>query len=364
MKITLVCSSIEPGRDGVGDYSRLLAGALIDLGHNCTLLALNDKFVSQVQRDEQLVNETTILTLRIPCGTFVDYITEIQSWIKDIDPDLLSLQYVIFGYDNKGLPFGLSKKLLAISQGRKWHIMFHELWLGMAVQESVKLKIWGLVQRLLITTLIHSLKPSVINTQTQLYITQLKKLGYKASYLPLFSNIPLVKGAQKLDGGNVIKFVVFGSIHTGALIKELAADAAEYASAHNTPVLLTFIGRCGDEQKHWISEWKSKGLDVKVMGDQSADIVSAVLQNSTIGIASTGVAVIEKSGAFAAMRVHGLPVLNISKPWQPAGTSIDVPLGVTVYTPGTFADYITSAPVMVSDDIDPEAVAKKMLAQF
>jgi hypothetical protein len=363
MKIILICGSLEVDRDGVGDYSRLLAGALINQGHKCALLSLNDRFVNSVQHEVQLVGDVNVSVLRIPRGTLKHKVSYIQSWIKDFNPDWLSLQYVIFSYHNKGLPFNLSKKLLSISRDRRWHIMFHELWLGMAVQESVKLKLWGRIQKHLIKTLINRLKPKVINTQTQLYIIQLKKLGYQASCLPLFSNISKIEGVQKSNNGNV-KLVVFGTIHTDALIEELAADAAEYSLRYNVPVLLTFIGGCGHEQDNWVNAWKNVKLDVEVMGKQPADIVSSVLQNSTIGISSTAVAVIEKSGAFAAMRTHELPVLNISKPWQPIGISIDVPLGVTIYEPGTFEKYITSSPVMINNNNDPAAVAKKMLAQF
>lgn len=364
MKIILICGSLEVDRDGVGDYSRLLAGALINQGHECVLLSLNDRFVSNAQHEVQLVDNIKISALRIPRDTLKYKISDIQCWIKDFNPDWLSLQYVIFGYHNKGLPFNLSKKLLSISGDRRWHIMFHELWVGMAVQESAKLKLWGRIQKHLIKTLISRLKPKVINTQTQLYITQLKRLGYEASYLPLFSNIPIVKDVQRHDSDHVIKLVAFGTIHTGALIKELAADAAEYSLKYNVPVSLTFIGACGHEQNTWVNAWKNAKLDVEVMGKQPADIVSSVLQNSTIGISSTAVAVIEKSGAFAAMRAHELPVLNISKPWQPIGISIDVPLGVTIYEPGTFEKYITSSPVMIDNNNDPAVVAKKMLAQF
>lgn len=364
MNIILVCSSLEPGRDGVGDYSRLLACALISQGHECALLALNDKFVSNIQHEVQLADDTKISVLRIPPDKLKDRISHVQSWVNDFDPDWLSLQYVIFGYHNKGLPFNLSKQLLAISQRRKWHIMFHELWLGMAIQESTKLKLWGRVQKYLIKALIRRLNPMVINTQTTLYSVLLQKLGYKATLLPLFSNIPKNENVKKVNEPNCIKLVVFGTIHTGALIKELAVDAAAYALKYNMQVRLTCIGECGREQEKWVNEWQSAALDVDVLGKQPADIVSAVLQNSTIGVLSTAVAVAEKSGSFAAMRAHQLPVLNISKPWQPIGTSIDVPLGVTVYQPGTFERYIASRPVMINNDNDPTAVAKKMLAQF
>ena len=42
MNLLFVCTSLQPGRDGVGDYSRLLASACADAGHTCALLAIND----------------------------------------------------------------------------------------------------------------------------------------------------------------------------------------------------------------------------------------------------------------------------------------------------------------------------------
>ena len=43
MKLLFLCSSLEPGRDGVGDYTRRLAGECLRQGHEVRLLSLNDK---------------------------------------------------------------------------------------------------------------------------------------------------------------------------------------------------------------------------------------------------------------------------------------------------------------------------------
>ena len=45
MKLVFICGSLEPGKDGVGDYVYILARELIDLGHTCLLIALNDQFL-------------------------------------------------------------------------------------------------------------------------------------------------------------------------------------------------------------------------------------------------------------------------------------------------------------------------------
>ena len=46
MKIVFICGSAQPGKDGVGDYVRLLALSLLKMGHQAAIVAYNDKFVS------------------------------------------------------------------------------------------------------------------------------------------------------------------------------------------------------------------------------------------------------------------------------------------------------------------------------
>jgi hypothetical protein len=40
MRIVFLCFSLEPGRDGVGDYTRALAGELIRPGHEVCAVAM------------------------------------------------------------------------------------------------------------------------------------------------------------------------------------------------------------------------------------------------------------------------------------------------------------------------------------
>src|SRR5207253_4173313 len=57
VRVTFICSSLEPGRDGVGDYSRRLAYALERQGHAAQLVGLNDRHLSV---DEDGVDHTTV----------------------------------------------------------------------------------------------------------------------------------------------------------------------------------------------------------------------------------------------------------------------------------------------------------------
>ena len=66
MKICFICGSLEPGKDGVGDYSRRLAGELIRLGHQASIISINDSFVASIDEVFQMDEDTCISCLRIP----------------------------------------------------------------------------------------------------------------------------------------------------------------------------------------------------------------------------------------------------------------------------------------------------------
>ena len=341
MKIIFVCSCLEPGRDGVGDYTGRLAAELIRIGHEVCLLALNDRFATTILSDDQERDGVKIQVLRLP-STLSNQDKKVlaTNWINTVNPDLLSLQFVPFGFNPKGLPFGLGKLLLSISKGRKWQITFHELWVGMAKEESKKLFYWGLLQRYIIKSLIRDLKPVRICTQTHLYKKLLEDLGFAAALLPLFGNIAPGDKGSEIANKKEIRFVVFGLIHSGAPIDQFAQEAAIYAKQNNVAIKLIFIGRCGNEQERWLNIWESQGLTAEVFGEQPAEKISAVLWNATMGISATATAVIEKSGSVAAMRNHGLPVLSLSKPWTPRGVAMPPVLqGVVLYKTGNFKEY-------------------------
>lgn len=341
LKVIFICSSLEPGRDGVGDYCRRLAAALISNGHACGLLSLNDRFINHTYTGTQQSDGINIPVMRCASATEITIrFAEAGQWVNEHDPQWLSLQYVPFGYHPKGLKFGLSKLLLQLGKGRQWHIMFHELWVGMAKEESLKLKIWGALQRQLIKSLVRNIRPAVVHTNTRLYEQYLRKLGVAATYLPLFGNIPLV-GRQVVPGSPDISFVIFGAIHDRAPVQAFATELAAYAKVKQIQVLLTIMGRPNVEQKRWADAWQTQGLEVKLLGEQPAEKVSEILSASNIGISATALAVIGKSGSYAAMREHGLPVLSVSKPWTPRNAREQIiPTGVIPYQQGQLAAHL------------------------
>ncbi|MBK0380659.1 glycosyltransferase family protein [Mucilaginibacter segetis] len=341
LNIIFICSSLEEGADGVGDYTRRLSAALISKGHQCAIAAVNDIYINEIVEGSSETGNIQIPVIRIPSVYDKQKRLAIaKDFVNKIDPQWLSLQYVPFGYHPKGLKLGLSRFMFSLSKGRKWHIMFHELWVGMAMEESNKLVLWGKLQRQFIRKLIKITHPQVIHTQTRLYQRHLQRMGFNADYLPLFSNIPVTTRSFESERKE-IALVIFGSIHDKAPIELFAAEASRYAQAHNTPVSLTIIGRGNAEQERWANVWKMNGMPVDVLGEQSPERISEILANSTYGISATALAVIEKSGSVAAMREHGLTVISVAKPWHPHKMMpIAIPEGVVEYRTGNFEECI------------------------
>jgi hypothetical protein len=350
MKIAFICTSLEPGRDGVGDYTRRLAVEVIRQGHYSVALSLNDKYVFDEFKGIQQSESTDLPVLRLPAAwSMKARINHAKKYIDDFNPDWLSLQFVIFGYHYKGLPFGLGRQLAILGAGRRWHIMLHELWIGMEIGSSKKLALWGHVQRLIIRSVISTLNPEIIHTHTNLYQQQLAKLGFIAHHLPLFSNIPKVNNND--NGSEVFKstkakkstnLILFGHIHPNAPVEDFAKEVAVYADKNNLEIYLTIIGRNGSEQTRWADKWAAAGMTVNVLGEQPVNNVSKELGAATMGISTTPIALIEKSGSVAAMHEHGLPVICVPCPWQPKNfNNLILTAGIISYQKGNLESIFT-----------------------
>lgn len=349
MKIIFLCGSFEPGRDGVGDYVRRLSEELIRQGHHIAVAAINDKHITEVIRS----SGEEIAVQRLPLNlSQKERFSLLKLFIDDFDPDWISLQFVSFSFHPKGLVFGLAKSLLYAGGGRQWHIMFHELWVGMTEERSRKEAVWGMMQRELIRDLIKKIKPAMIHTHTHLYKKQLEKFGSRPLLLPLFSNIPVInqekvdhKIAKTITPAGTVSVVIFGGIHGGAPVKELASEAAVYGKANGLELELIIVGRNGKEQQRWADEWEKAGLKVILMGEQEAAKVSEILTDTPFGIFTTPIALVEKSGSVAAMREHGNHLLCVSQRWSPIGINLENnPFGIIDYKEGKLEQFFSGKP--------------------
>ncbi|HWW41779.1 hypothetical protein [Pedobacter sp.] len=368
MRIVFVCGGLEPGKDGVGDYVRKLSKELIKNGHQIWALALNDPFIRYTFQSLIPLGNGEPLELRLPADLSAkEKVTKASSFIRAIDPDFMSLQFVPFSFHPKGLPYQLSGILKQLGTDLKWHIMFHELWIGMDRQSPVKHQLLGMAQRRLIKGLLRKLKPVLVHTHCSVYLCELKKLTDTVQKLPLFSNIPVVdpyrisqKMKQDYTLADELSIVLFGGIHSGAPIKAFAAEAADYAKRNHKNLKLIVAGRNGPEQRNVVKDWEQAGLPVTISGELDNTQLSKLLTELWFGLFTTPILLAEKSGAVAAMTAHGIHLICVAREWQPFGPVHQPnPLHKPVYERGKLARFF-----QVQPDFSGNASVRSVSEQF
>ncbi len=325
-KIAFLCGSLEPGVDGVGDYTRILAAELIRQGNSIVIIALNDKGALAMIEEKQMIESIKIPVLRIPFNySPSERFAAAKKYIDSFNPDWLSLQYVPYSFHNKGLPFGIRKHLQQLGEGRKWHIMFHELWIGFTKISSLKHKMIGLAQKKLATSIARSLRPNAVTTTNRLYQLLLQKNKITAEILPLFSNIPIVPAERSftlsvltnldISEANRSHYHItgfFGNLYPQAELEHaLTEQLYKAVSSKKKMVCLGFgnINRDGlNEFKHLEATFAGR-IKFLYLGKQPAKNVSNLLQMLDVAFSCTPSQHIGKSGVFAAIRLHGVAVI-------------------------------------------------------
>ncbi|TWR27575.1 hypothetical protein FPZ43_13980 [Mucilaginibacter pallidiroseus] len=368
ISVVVVCSSLQQGRDGVGDYCRRLAANLLQVGHRAAIIALNDRFTNEVWQGVQHFSGYDIPVMRLPAQSLTVTATHAQAatWISEQQPQWLSLQFVPFGFHPKGLKIGLGTLLSKLNQGARWHVMFHELWVGMDVEGPFKHRLWGWLQRRLISLMLNKLDPVAVSTQTLLYKKYLAQMGYDATVLPLFSNIININKELRpqvnLKDKPYLTLAVFGSIHHSDMVRSFLIEVADFGRANNQKVNINLLGRCGNEKLQWEKYALEAGINVSEIGEQDPEMISAYLHNADIGISTTPVTLTEKSGSFAALREHGLPVISVSRPWHAHGFPEDIlPDDVFYYQNGNFKDFMNTVTVAVAPRNNADRVAQQFI---
>ena len=139
--------------------------------------------------------------------------------------------------------------------------------------------------------------------------------------LIIFSNIPITQPVNVLRQSNSVSgelvFASFGTIYGGSNITQFAGQVGEYSKRSNVKCKLKIIGRAGINHTLWTTEWKRNNMEVEIIGEVKSEDLSEIICNTSFGIISTPLALIDKSGSFAVFRDCGLPVFCISKEWNP-----------------------------------------------
>lgn len=312
---------MEPQQDGVGDYTRKLAYALISRGHAACIIAINDRHMSGdswegKQKEDNIEIDILRLSHNLPWETRLNLS---KNFADNFNPNWLSLQFVPFGYQIKGLPFKLDKKLKYISKHARWHVMFHEL--SVNKNESLKFGIWAFLQLKIISSLLNGLKPTFITTNTQVYQQILQKLGYKSFMLPLFSNIEylaesdvtafteqipnyLLSDRLSCLVGTLFGTFSFKSWNLHSLLNKLVKQYPQKR------ILITSVGKMSTGASYWKTlKNQYPSVIFLELGMRDAAFISFWLSHYTdFGILTTFPELAGKSGSFMAFKEHGIPV--------------------------------------------------------
>jgi hypothetical protein len=317
---------MEPGADGVGDYTRDLAAECGRRGHACVIAAINDRFVDRPREEWQDARGSRVEVLRLPASAkWEDRSRVARDWLARWPSDWLSLQFVPYGFHPKGVVAGLAAQIAPLVRSQRVHLMLHELWLGLERGAPIKHRLVGWLQQQAVLKLVKSLSPQIVHTSNAAYRAVAFAKGIPAELLPLCGNIPIVAGAdphwmeaeaEKLGvrpppRAQTWWFGMFGSLHpewSPEPVFSYIAEAAEKAGRH---VVMGAIGRLGRGEPMWhgLQEKYSPRFSFVMFGERGAADVSAFLQGIDFGIATTPWALIGKSGTAAAMLEHGVPVI-------------------------------------------------------
>ena len=194
MTISFVTSSLEPGKDGVGDHVRLLARELEDRGCVCRLLALNEVNLSEPLDAPTEPPGGALPMLRLPATlAWRERQRLAERFLSAARPDWFSLHFVAYGWHRRGIAAGWGGRFDQLAGSSRRHLMLHETWtwLGACVGAPFRLRLLAVVQRACIVAILRRYRPDLLHTHTPVYAAMLDELGFHAQLLPLFSNVPI-----------------------------------------------------------------------------------------------------------------------------------------------------------------------------
>jgi hypothetical protein len=337
MRVAFICADSTPRRDGVGDYTRLLAQTLAGHGAQTQVLALN------VRHD--------------PAGAFgVLALPETMEWrerlrrakraLSEFRADAISLQYVPHGWNPKGLPLRKARDLSALC--RRWPslLTLHELWQGSVPPSEARDVVYGTLQRPISLALARSFGPGGTATTNAAYRDVLARHGIEAALLPLMGNLVprpadrdavrrtlLARLAPEAAPDETWLCGLFGSRPAWLARPETwrtLQDALRRAG--RVPVLALLGGPPpGDAE---LAGWRASlpGVPIGHPGELDDAALSAHLQALDLAVTPTRPALIGKSGSAAAVMEHGVPVVSLFPPGRhasvgPAGQAVPLFLG-------------------------------------
>ena len=309
-RLLFLCGSLTPGRDGVGDYTRRLAGALRERGVVVDLASVYDKGTA--------VEVDTPALLRIPYGSGRDRRQELlRARIAAFAPDWISLQYVPYSFNNKGVPVRFAGEMRPLRNLARWHLMFHEISIDHGGWSTPKTAAISAVQRWCIRRLHRAVRPRVVHTHLPDYGRTLTRIGVENRPLPLFPNIgrPATEEiapatAQNATTNSAFHLAFFSQMDVPPPVATYLRNLREWLTASSRDLRVSLLGGSDEKVNRVAAELRRQlpGLDVDPVGFLSPEELSRQLLRQDLGITPVLRHAVGKSGTVAAFLTHGVPV--------------------------------------------------------
>ena len=339
MRIVFITGGFEPGRDGVGDYTRWLASEARRQGAECRVLALADR---HIEAPIACRDGSGPEALRLPFTmSWADRVKAAKSFLSAAPADWVSLQFVPYSFQRWGIASRLVRVLPELVGQARLHVMFHEVWIDGGA--SLRKQLLSAAQRRTVQALA-SQGAALMHTSNATYQHALAQQGVVAGTLPLFGSIPVSGGtaeswlaaplasagcdalANRTARQQWWLFAFFGTLHPVWPPQPLMDDLLAAAAGSGKRIALVAAGRLGAGESIWTRMQDDLGARVPMLGlgEQPAQRISELFNTADFGVATSPLALIGKSATVAAMFDHGLPVVvnRDDCPW-PAPPSAD-----------------------------------------
>jgi hypothetical protein len=312
MKILFLTPSLAFGRDGLADYSLLLAGELRRRGHEAALFGWRGHAGVPTDGESRSIPMLGEASNGSPWRRWASAIEEFQ-------PDWVSAQFVTFGYHPRGLPFEFAQRLPSAIGGRKTQLMLHEIWSGLRVDKRWRESLLGALQRWLILRMVRRLRPAALHTSIEYYRRLLGRSKVEAKLLPIFGNVPVTEANADAwltpllpepcrSAGGAILICSFGSIHNPPVWIELLRRVNVALARLGRRACVALVG--GRGRGSLLEQAASfERIHFLELGMRPAKEVDQILNSCHFGLATTPMDALGKSSSAIAMAEHGLPLL-------------------------------------------------------
>jgi len=223
------------------------------------------------------------------------------------DPNLVSLQFVPYAFHKKGLPWNLARQLQKLNDNRKWHIMFHELWVD---PSNFKNKLIAFMQRNIIRNLVLKLNPQAMHTSIPIYKQRLENADIYSDILPIFSNI--TGTSHHLNGySRPFTMVFFSQFKIRESIIQFLGEFIFELQMNQMDFKILLIGEekpAGLKLRETLNKIPGTENKIHFTGFLDEPSLYKVIDCSNLGITPVPRHLLGKSGSVAAFLSQGIPI--------------------------------------------------------